>query len=235
MNDADKTTFPEGFKAIVIGATGGIGGAFAAALRVDPCCGGVVALSRSSRPRVDLLDEATLAAAASELAADGPYHLIITAVGILQNETLHPEKSLRALDPRQMADSFAINAIGPALVFKHFSPLLPKTGRSVMATLSARVGSIGDNRLGGWYSYRAAKAALNQLIHSAAIEVARTRPEAVLLALHPGTVATRLSQPFKATHEVFTPVDAVERMLEVIEKAKVSGSFLAYDGSEIEW
>ena len=233
--DPHDLGLPADFKAIVIGATGGIGRAFAAALGADRHCGGVTALSRASSPRVDLLDEASLAAAAAELAATGPYHLIITAVGILQNEQLQPEKSLRALDPAQMAASFAINAIGPALVIKHFAPLLPKTGRSVIATLSARVGSIGDNRLGGWYSYRAAQAALNQLIHSAAIEVARTRPEAVLLALHPGTVDTRLSKPFKATHEVFTPVDAAERMLDVIETAKVSGSFLAYDGSQIEW
>ena len=227
--------FPSGFKTIVIGASGGIGSAFVAALRADAQCGGVTALSRSSTPRVDLLDEATLAAAAADLAPGGPYHLIVTAVGILQNEALQPEKSLRALDPGQMAASYAINAIGPALVIKHFAPLLPKAGRSVIATLSARVGSIADNRLGGWYSYRAAKAALNQLIHSAAIEVARTRPDAILLALHPGTVHTRLSRPFKATHEVFTPVDAVERLLEVIESAKVSGRFLAYDGREIEW
>jgi NAD(P)-dependent dehydrogenase (short-subunit alcohol dehydrogenase family) len=129
MTDLD--TFPQGFQAIVIGATGGIGGAFVEALVSHPRCGRVVALSRASTPRVDLLDEQTLAAASAALSASGPFHMIITAVGILQNNELQPEKSLRALTPDQMARSFAINAIGPALVIKHFSPLLPKTGRSV--------------------------------------------------------------------------------------------------------
>lgn len=231
----DLAAFPSGYKTIVIGSTGGIGAAFVAALTTDPNCGGVVALSRSSTPRINLLDEATLATAAGELAAGGPYHLIITAVGILQDANLQPEKSLRALNPDQMARSFAINAIGPALVIKHFAPLLPKSGRSVLATLSARVGSIGDNRLGGWYSYRAAKSALNQLIRSASVEVARTRPEALLLALHPGTVATRLSQPFTPTHEVFTPEHAAAQLLTTINAATQSGQFLAYDGSAIAW
>jgi NAD(P)-dependent dehydrogenase (short-subunit alcohol dehydrogenase family) len=232
---AFPAAFPAGFRAIVIGATGGIGGAIAAALAADPHCGGVTGLSRSSGPRVDLLDEATLAAAAAHLADGGPYHLIVTAVGVLHDDRLTPEKSLRALDPAAMAASYAINAIGPALVIKHFAPLLPKTGRSVLATLSARVGSIGDNKLGGWYSYRAAKAALNQLIVSASVEVARTRPEARLLALHPGTVATGLSQPFKATHEVFTPQEAAARLLGVMARAERTGQFLAYDGTEIVW
>lgn len=230
-----KEPFPAGFKAIVIGATGGIGAAFVAALTANPVCGSVVALSRASTPRVDLLDEATLAAAAASLEGGGPYHLIVTAVGVLRNERMQPEKSLRALDPASMAESYAINAIGPALVIKHFAPLLPRTGRCVLATLSARVGSIGDNRLGGWYSYRASKAALNQLIRTASIEVARTRPDALLLALHPGTVATPLSAPFKPGHELFSPVDAVERLLEVIGSAQATGSFLAYDGGEVEW
>jgi NAD(P)-dependent dehydrogenase (short-subunit alcohol dehydrogenase family) len=227
--------FPPGFKALVVGASGGIGAALVTALQSDPTCAHVAALSRSSPVRIDLLDEQTLAAAAAELTPSGPYHLIITAVGILQNESLKPEKSLRALDPAQMAASFAINAIGPALVIKHFSPLLPRSGRAVLATLSARVGSIGDNRLGGWYSYRASKAALNQVICTASIELARTKPEAVLLALHPGTVATPLSAPFNATHQVFTPQDAANRLLTVIVSATKTGQFLAYDGSQIVW
>ena len=231
----DLGSFPLGFKAIVIGATGGIGHALTQVLIEHPRCGGVTALARSSTPALDVLDEASVAAAAAQVADQGPYHLIITAVGVLQSEHLRPEKSLRALDPAQMALSYALNAIGPALIIKHFSPLLPKTGRSCLATLSARVGSIGDNRLGGWYSYRAAKTGLNQLIASAAIEVARTKPDAVLLALHPGTVATRLSQDFKPSHEVFTPHDAAVRLLTVIEGASQTGSFLAYDGQTIAW
>jgi NAD(P)-dependent dehydrogenase (short-subunit alcohol dehydrogenase family) len=227
--------FPDGFKAIVVGATGGIGSALVANLTADPRCASVEALSRASRPPVDLLDETTVAHAASQLAAGGPYHLIITSVGVLHGQDLQPEKSLRALDAVQMARSFAINAIGPALAIKHFAPLLPKSGRCVLATLSAKVGSIEDNRLGGWYSYRAAKAALNQLIRTAAIEIARTKPDARLLALHPGTVATGLSQPFNPAHEVFTPDDAAARLLNVMEEATSSGQFLAYDGTFIPW
>lgn len=227
--------FPAGFRAIVLGANGGIGAALVAALQSEPNCAHVTALSRSSHPKIDLLDEPTLAAAAAELAPAGPYHLIITAIGILQNDTLQPEKSLRALDPAQMAASYAINAIGPALVIKHFAPLLPREGRAILATLSARVGSISDNRLGGWYSYRASKSALNQLIRTASVEVARTKPDALLLALHPGTVATKLSAPYKTTHDIFTPQDAATRMLAAINSAAKTGQFLAYDGSTIAW
>jgi NAD(P)-dependent dehydrogenase (short-subunit alcohol dehydrogenase family) len=230
-------TFPDGFKAIIIGATGGIGAALADALQADPACGGVVRLGRATLPSIDVTDEPSLAAAAAALTASGPYHLIITAVGVLHDGTLSPEKSLRALNPAQMALSFAVNAIGPTLVIKHFAPLLPKSGRGVLATLSARVGSIGDNRLGGWYSYRAAKAGLNQLVHSAAIEIGRTRPDAIVLALHPGSVATKLTGPFNVNHEVFTPSDAASRLLGVIAGAKPdqTGHFLAYDGSTIPW
>jgi NAD(P)-dependent dehydrogenase (short-subunit alcohol dehydrogenase family) len=236
MNER-RHTFPDGFKAIIIGATGGIGAALANALDADPACSTVVRLGRSTLPAIDVTDEASLATAASALAATGPYHLIVTAVGVLHDGTLSPEKSLRALNPAQMALSFAVNAIGPALVIKHFAPLLPKSGRGVLATLSARVGSIGDNRLGGWYSYRAAKAGLNQLVHSAAIEIGRVRPDAVVLALHPGSVATKLTGPFQVNHEVFTPPDAAQRLLAVIARVKPehTGQFLAYDGTVIPW
>lgn len=237
QNATRSNPFPVGFKAIIIGATGGIGAALADALDADPACANVVRLGRSTLPSIDVTDEASLAAAASDLAASGPFHLIITAVGVLHDGTLNPEKSLRALNPAQMALSYAVNAIGPALVIKHFAPLLPKSGRSVHATLSARVGSIGDNRLGGWYSYRAAKAGLNQLVHSAAIEIGRTRPDAVVLALHPGSVATKLTGPFNPNHDVFSPDDAAKRLLAVIADATPahSGQFLAYDGSIIPW
>jgi len=227
--------FPSGFRAIVIGATGGIGAALTARLSQSPECGSVTGLSRSSHPAIDLLDEAKIADAAAELAASAPYHLIVTAVGILHGDGLAPEKALKALDPGVMARSFAINAIGPALVIKHFAPLLPKHGRCVLATLSARVGSIGDNRLGGWHSYRASKAALNQFIKTSSVEIARNRPDACVLALHPGTVATGLSSGFNPTHEVFTPDDAARRLLAVMSSAHGTGRFLAYDGSEIPW
>lgn len=233
--------FPDGFRAIVVGASGGIGSAIAATLDQSPSCGSVARASRtlsgaqgSRRVRVDLLDEASIEAAAA-LAGEAPFHLIITAVGVLRADGLEPEKSLRSLDPAALARSFAINAIGPALVIKHFAPLLPKSGPCVLATLSAKVGSISDNRLGGWYAYRASKAALNQFIRTAAIEIARTRPEARVLALHPGTVATRLSEGFNPSHEVLTPEDAARRLLDAIASSEGSGRFLNWDGTELPW
>lgn len=166
----------------------------------------------------------------------GPFDLIFDATGALEINGTGPEKSLVALDPAVMAQSYMINAIGPALLLKHFIELLPRTGRCAFATLSARVGSIGDNRLGGWYAYRASKAALNQLMHSAAIEVARKRPEAVILCLHPGTVATKLTTGYARGH-THTPTQAAMRLLEVIDASgpNQSGGFYAYDGSEIVW
>ena len=134
-----------------------------------------------------------------------------------------------------MARAFAINAIGPALLLKHFTELLPRSGRCVFATLSARVGSIGDNGLGGWYSYRASKAALNQLLRTAAIEVARRRPQAVLLALHPGTVRTALSGPFTRPDQGLTPEEAALRLLLVMDAAQHTGSFLDQDGLTVAW
>ena len=137
-----------------------------------------------------------------------------------------------------MAHAFAVNAIGPALLMKHFLPLLPRSGRAVFASLSAKVGSIGDNRLGGWYSYRASKAALNQLVHTAAIELARRQPEAICVVLHPGTVATRLSQPFsKSGLEVQTPAASAARLLATIDglSASDSGGFFNHRGEALPW
>ncbi|MBX9926598.1 MAG: SDR family NAD(P)-dependent oxidoreductase [Hyphomicrobiaceae bacterium] len=244
LGAATFDAFPAGFRAVVIGASGGIGGALASALEVMPRCGGVVRLARSvafeSGVRIDLTDEASIASAAASVGAGGACHLILTAVGVLRGDGLEPEKSMRALDPHMLARSFAINALGPALVIKHFAPLLPKAGPCALATISAKVGSIGDNRLGGWYGYRASKAALNQLIRTAAVEISRTRPEARVLALHPGTVATRFSQGYAPDHEVFSPDDAARRLLAVVSTTcgaadRGSGRFLGYDGREIAW
>ncbi len=216
---------------LVIGAGGGIGAAFVAALAGTP----VVALSRSSVPAAELTDEAGLAAAAAALRSQAPFSRIIDATGVLTVDGHGPEKRLADLDPAVMARAFAINAIGPALLIKHFTSLLPRQGRSVFATLSARVGSIGDNRLGGWYSYRASKAALNQLWRTAAIEVARRRPEAVLLALHPGTVRTALSAPFTAAGGGMSAAESARRLLAVMDEAVESGCFLDYDGRPVPW
>ena len=174
-------------RAIIFGASGGIGGALAAALADK---GDVIALSRRQNG-LDLTDEASIARAVSDL--QGTFDLVIVATGALVINGQGPEKSLRALAADTMAAQLSLNAIGPALVLKHMVRHLPRDRVSRFAVLSARVGSIGDNALGGWYSYRAAKAALNQLIHTAAIEITRTHPHAIVVALHPGTVATALT------------------------------------------
>jgi NAD(P)-dependent dehydrogenase (short-subunit alcohol dehydrogenase family) len=233
---------------VVVGAAGGIGRALCAALEARG--GRVVAISRrplADAPRgeqtlsltADILDEPSLASAAARVAALGRPDLVIVASGALQTARYRPEKTYRALDPSALAEILAVNAIGPALVAKHFLPLTPRTGRSVFAALSARVGSIGDNRLGGWYGYRASKAALNQMIRTLALEQARTRPEAIIVSLHPGTVATALSAPFAggAPGEVFTPTAAAGHLLTVIDALTPaqSGGFFAWDGAPVEW
>ena len=211
---------------VVVGATGGIGSALAEALeeRGEP----VLRLGRRTTPALDLLDEASIAACA---AAAGPgLRLVIDATGFLHDDRFQPEKTLRALDPAHMAYSFAVNATGPALLMKHFLPLLAREERAVFATLSARVGSISDNNLGGWYSYRAAKAALNQIMRTASIELARTRRQAIVVALHPGTVDTGLSGPFaKAGLELQTPRQSADRLLAVMEGLTPAQTGLLFD------
>lgn len=212
---------------VVIGASGGIGAALAASRTA-------LRLSRRSVPRLDLLDEASIAAAAE--AAGTGLRLVIDATGVLDRHGFAPEKSWRQLDAAHLAASFAINATGPALLMKHFLPRLARDGRAVFATLSARVGSIEDNRLGGWYAYRASKAALNQLVRTAAIELARSHPQAICVALHPGTVATDLSARFaKAGLEVQSPAQAAAALLAVIDglTPAQSGRLIDHRGESI--
>ena len=232
------TSFPRAGTAVVFGAGGGIGGALLAALRAADSFETVVAFSRSTSPSIDLLDEASLERAASFAADKGELRLVIDATGFLHDERQSPEKTWRQLDSGKLARSFALNAIGPALIMKHVLPRLPRTGKAVFATLSARVGSIGDNRLGGWYSYRASKAALNQFVRTAAVELARRAPDALCVALHPGTVATALSAPFAATGvEVHSPAAAAGHLLAVVDQlpADANGGFFDWRGSPVPW
>ena len=236
-------SLPQGGLALVIGSAGGIGSALLAQLESEATFARVCGLSRTSQPALDLLDEASIAHAAEHvgglMVTSGlPLRLVVDATGTLSGNGYAPEKSWRQLDPAQMAHAFAINAIGPALLMKHFLPLLPRQGKAVFATLSAKVGSIGDNRLGGWYSYRASKAALNQLVHTAAIELRRSQPEAICVALHPGTVATGLSAPFAKTGlDVQVPAVAATRLLAVLDglSAADSGGFFNHDGIALQW
>ncbi|WGD29084.1 SDR family NAD(P)-dependent oxidoreductase [Ancylobacter sp. WKF20] len=224
--------------AVVFGATGGIGAALVAALQSSGRYDAVLAFGRRTPVAIDLTDEASLERAVAHAAGHGEIRLAIDATGMLHTGDYRPEKSWRELDAGHLAESFAINAIGPALLMKHLLPALPRSGRAVFATLSARVGSIGDNRLGGWYGYRAAKAALNQFVRTAAIELARRAPEAICVALHPGSVATPLSAPFaRPDHPAQTPAEAAAHLLAVIDglAPAQSGGFVDWQGETIPW
>lgn len=229
-------SFPQGFRALVLGASGGIGSAFVQHLQADPRCALVVGLGRSTVPPIDFEHEATVSEAAATLAPQGSFHLVIVATGVLHGPEGMPEKRLGQLNYAQMQACLRTNAMGPALVMAHFAPLLAKD-RSVLAVLSAKVGSIGDNRLGGWYSYRASKAALNMFLKTAAIEVQRGNPQAVLVALHPGTVDSDLSAPFRGAEIGRPAADAAADMLRVIDglTPECTGGFYAYSGQPLPW
>jgi len=224
-------------KAIVIGATGGIGAALCAGLEARGV--EVTPLSRHSNPPIDLESDDLIAAAAAAVADRGPFDLILVASGILHGDGLAPEKSYRQLDGPALERILRVNTIGPAMVARHFLPLLRPSGRAIFAALSARVGSIGDNRLGGWFGYRASKAALNQIVRTLAIELARTRPETICVALHPGTVDTALSAPFQrglAAGQLLTPQASAERLLDVIDRLGPadSGGCFDHNGERID-
>tara|TARA_R110002073_G_scaffold242536_3_gene404577 strand:+ start:640 stop:1347 length:708 start_codon:yes stop_codon:yes gene_type:complete len=226
---------------LIIGASGGIGAALLERLQAVSAPGTVIGLSRTSRPGLDLLDEGSIANAAREIEAMArsqglDLRQVIDATGLLHDGALQPERSLKQLNADHLARLFAVNAIGPALLMKYFLPLMPRRGRSIFATLSARVGSISDNRLGGWHGYRAAKAALNQLVRTAAIEQARRNPDSICIALHPGTADTRLSAPFaKSGLELRSPHRAAVALLTVMDglDSHDSGGFRDQDGIAI--
>ena len=230
------SSLPDGYHALVIGASGAIGAALLQHLAADGRCALAIGLQRQSQPAIDFNDEPSIALAAAALSPQGPFHLVINAAGLLHSEGVMPEKKLGDLGYAQLEATFRANTFGPALVLRHFSPLLDRQ-RAVLAMISAKVGSIGDNRLGGWYSYRASKAALNMLVKTAAIELRRSQPQAVLVALHPGTVASKLSRPFKGEQIGRAPDVAAAEMLRILDGLGPadSGAFVAYDGQRLPW
>ncbi|MEO1475516.1 MAG: SDR family NAD(P)-dependent oxidoreductase [Pseudomonadota bacterium] len=230
----------------IIGASGGIGGALVEAMAARSEVDDILALSRSGnvaahhkvRPEpIDITDEASIAAAA---AAAGEVDRVIVASGILSDgETLKPEKSWRDLNMDAFEQVFRINTFGPALVAKHFLPLLPRKQPAIFAALSARVGSIADNGLGGWHAYRASKTALNMLMKNLSIELSRRNPDGICIGLHPGTVATDLSAKFRGgiNHEVFTPAQSAAHLLAVLDKVEHAdtGKVFDWQGREIPY
>lgn len=231
----------------IIGASGGIGYALTNQLARDYPDALIHAFSRSDTsfdaPNVktgfiDIEEEATIEAAANQAAQDGPIDLILVTVGLLHDDGLMPEKALRDLSAEKFERLFAVNTIGPALVAKHFLPHIPKEAPSHFAAISARVGSICDNRVGGWYAYRASKAALNMVIKNASIEMARRYKHAIIIGLHPGTVDTGLSKPFQsavANSKLFTAEQSAAYLMDVLRDLTPddSGKCFAWDGQEI--
>lgn len=237
-----------GKHACIFGASGGIGGALVEQLVASGNYHLIHAGSRSgtgdaarpvSRFAFDLGDERSIAAVAGQIAQSAPLDLVIIATGVLHlDDGLVPEKTWQALDPAAMAEVFANNTIGPAMIAKHFLPLLRRDHRTIFAALSAKVGSISDNHLGGWHSYRASKAALNMLVQNFAIELGRRNPQAIAVTLHPGTVDTVLSQPFQrnvAPGQLFTPAQSAAHLLGVIDGLSLAdnGGLFAWDGTRI--
>lgn len=215
-------------RSLIIGASGGIGCALAGSIS-----GEVLTLSRS-KDGFEITDESSIEKHLSRL--DGYFDLIFVATGALNINGAQPEKTIKSVTEDLMLEQYRTNAIGPMLVLKHSLRLLPTDAPTCFAALSARVGSIGDNKVGGWHSYRAAKAGLNQLIHGASIELKRTHKQAIVLALHPGTVATNLTENYPVRNK-FTPEAAARQLIEVIGNSDLSdtGKFFDYAGKEIPW
>ncbi len=218
--------------ALIIGSSGGIGCALTDTLTTRGVT--VTGLSRS-RDGLDVTDEASVEQALGAL--EGPFDLIFVATGALEIDGAEPEKSLRHITAEAMIDQFKLNTVGPSLVLKHAMRLLPRKGRSVFAALSARVGSIGDNNLGGWYSYRTSKAALNQMLHGAAIELGRTHKDLICVALHPGTVETPFTEKYVANHPTVPAPEAAQNLLSVLDglTPEQTGKFFDWQGKEVPW
>ena len=219
-------------RALVFGASGGIGQAFSRFLESKLGSENVVKISRSF-DGFEISDEEKILKFSESI--EGSFNLIINATGVLQTTEEGPEKTINVVKQKSMIDMMTINAIGPALLLKNFSKKLDKTKFSVFVNLSARVGSITDNRLGGWISYRSSKAALNQIIKTSSIEINRRNKNAICVGLHPGTVKTRFTEKFQNTTETISPKESVEMMMKVVENLSVddNGYCFAYDGKVI--
>ena len=234
-----------GNTAVVIGASGGLGAALLMALQDSGKYALVLGLARSQilsgAPVMDITDENSISTGMSWLTEKcdaHPLRLVIVATGFLHQQGSGPERSLANLNADYLAQVFAVNSIGPAMLLKHLSALLPKEGAVKLVFISAKVGSIGDNALGGWYGYRASKAALNQIVKTASIELARRNKQVCCVAMHPGTVETRLSQPFgKSGLNVRSPEVAAREILNVINSLDASntGTFVDYLGAKLPW
>ena len=237
----------ENLRVVIVGSTGGIGGAFIDALCLSEQVSQIYALSRKGRshpsPKVanltfDFTDEASIEAAAEALRETGAFDLCVIATGLLQGEGIAPEKNMRAMSLEAFQKSFMINTFGPAVTAKYFLPLMRRDRKAVLAALSARVGSISDNRIGGWYAYRASQAALNMVLKTLSIEFGRRFKETVIIGMHPGTVDTDLSKPFQANvpeGKLFSPEFSANKLLSVIDQVepKDSGLLFAWDGEKV--
>jgi NAD(P)-dependent dehydrogenase (short-subunit alcohol dehydrogenase family) len=229
---------PDDFHALVIGSSGALGGAFVKYLRMDRRCQNVSELSRTTHPNFDLSRPEDFSDLLKSLEMPTALSLIVDATGALSLSGLGPEKSLRALKAAQIRLAMDVNAIGPMLLLSALMPLIKKSGRVLYIKLSARVGSISDNRKGGWYSYRSSKAALNMMLQSAALEWQRTNPAAQVIALQPGTVYSRLSKDYlQASNAYFTADESVQSALLALDKleAKAGAQFVDYHGNSIPW
>lgn len=250
MSNDILSSFSSNLNVAIIGASGGIGRAFVEHFAASDKVAHVYAFSRSpcdfsstkvTTHPIDITDEGTIADSVKVLGkalGDTSLDIVIVATGVLHGDDVIPEKSIKDCSLAQFEEVFAVNTYGPALVAKHFLPLIPKDRKSVFAALSARVSSIGDNRLGGWHAYRASKSALNMILKNTAIETARRYKHACVIGLHPGTVDTELSEPFQGNvpnGKLFTPEHSAECLIQVINNAtpQNSGCVFAWDGQVI--
>ncbi len=234
MTGSNNLFFNPNCRALIIGSSGAIGSAIVENLKKIIGSHNIVTLCRS-QDGLDFFKPETIVSLAVK--QTGQFQLILDATGALEIKEIGPEKSLNTIELENMLSQFKVNAVGPALLMKHFVKFLPRTGKAVFATLSARVGSIEDNRLGGWVSYRASKAALNQIVKTASVEALRKNPHSVFLSLHPGTVKSKLTANYLKNREFTLPDQAAKSILRIIEQKtfRDTGGFYAVDGKKIPY